>query len=337
MATYAFARVGTLTAEITSGQFVLGDTNGELVPTSKTSIPLSGFGAAAADVSFGGFKATLVATPTVGTDAVNKDYVDGVVLGTRDWKDSVRFATAAAPNAYTRVTNVITFDAVGSQSVDGIATVLNDRLLLKNGAAGADNGLYYVSTKGTGGIAEVWTRVTDADTSAEVTNGLTVATGPEGSANPNRIYILETADPITLNTTSLTFTLIGTFPTVQAGNGLANSNGVLSVNVDNVGIEISADTLQLKDDGVTYAKMQEVVANSFVANPTGSTANPQALTVGTDQMIVQREGGALTAQYPKARFDTSVPTADSGTVRQWFLRDMAGASRDRLYIGVRVT
>lgn len=39
-----------------------------------------------------------------------------------------------------------------------------------------------------------------------------------------------------------------------AGNGLSLTSGVLSVNVDNSTIEISADTLQIKNGGVSYAK-----------------------------------------------------------------------------------
>ena len=40
-----------------------------------------------------------------------------------------------------------------------------------------------------------------------------------------------------------------------AGDGLAFASGVLSVNVDDSTIEIATDTLQVKDDGISYAKM----------------------------------------------------------------------------------
>jgi len=42
---------------------------------------------------------------------------------------------------------------------------------------------------------------------------------------------------------------------VLAGDGLTRSNAVLAVNVDDTGIEIDSDTVQLKDDGVRTAKI----------------------------------------------------------------------------------
>jgi hypothetical protein len=218
----------------------------------------------ASDLSMAGFKLTNVGTPTSAADATTKAYVDALAGGF-DYKESVRLATAAAPAAYTRTSNVITFDANGSQSVDGTATVLNDRILLKNGAAGADNGIYYVSTKGTGGAAEVWTRSTDADSSAEVTAGLSVFVS-EGTTNGNTVWAITTDDAITLNTTSITFTMVGAPNTVQAGAGLVANGNALDVNVDNATIEISSDAIRVMDGSITNAKLAtDAVTNVKVA------------------------------------------------------------------------
>lgn len=48
-----------------------------------------------------------------------------------------------------------------------------------------------------------------------------------------------------------------------AGAGLGFSSGVLSVNVDDTGIEIATDTLQLKDGGITNAKVNATAAIAF--------------------------------------------------------------------------
>lgn len=90
-----------------------------------------------------------------------------VVTYTTDRAD-VRLAAAAALPAYSYAAGVITFTATGSQSVDGIATVLGDSILNPN--AGTDGGIYAVTTKGASGVAEVWTRRTDSDTGAELAN-----------------------------------------------------------------------------------------------------------------------------------------------------------------------
>ena len=74
-----------------------------------------------------------------------KVYVDTVMQGI-DPKESCVVATAAALPAYTRTTNNLTADAFGSINTAGIDgktdLALGDRVLLKNGAADADNGIY---------------------------------------------------------------------------------------------------------------------------------------------------------------------------------------------------
>jgi len=59
------------TTEILDGTIKNEDLN-------KSDIPLSGFAAAEDNVSMGGNALTNVATPTLGTDAANKSYVDGI-------------------------------------------------------------------------------------------------------------------------------------------------------------------------------------------------------------------------------------------------------------------
>ena len=55
------------------------------------------------------------------------------------------------------------------------------------------------------------------------------------------------------------------YATAIAGDGLAAGSGALSVTVDDTGIEINSDTLRLKDDGVTGAKLAPAVAGLGLA------------------------------------------------------------------------
>ena len=59
-----------------------------------STIPLSALAAATANINMGGFKVTNVGTPTTGTDATTKDYVDNLSAGL-SWKDAVRCASTA--------------------------------------------------------------------------------------------------------------------------------------------------------------------------------------------------------------------------------------------------
>ncbi|WP_198404964.1 phage tail protein [Chromobacterium violaceum] len=89
-------------------------------------------------------------------------------LAKLDGKPSVRAATTA-PIAL-----------AGLQTVDGVVLQLGDRVLVKNQAAGADNGIYVA---GTGN----WARAADANISLEVTPGLFVAV-EQGAANGGSLW-----------------------------------------------------------------------------------------------------------------------------------------------------
>lgn len=111
----------------------------------------------------------------------------------QDWKASVRVATTAN----------ITLS--GTQTIDGIACVAGDRVLVKNQTTQSANGIYVVA-------AGAWSRATDADNSgstSEVTAGMTVPIEGGGTANGGSVWLLTTQGAITLGTTSLTFTQIG--------------------------------------------------------------------------------------------------------------------------------
>lgn len=116
---------------------------------------------------------------------------NGINPEQQDWKNSVRVATTVAGTLATSFEN--------GDTVDGVVLATGDRILIKNQAAGAENGIYTVNASGAP------TRATDADASAEVTSGLSVHVS-EGTTNADTNWILTTNDPITLDTTALTFT-----------------------------------------------------------------------------------------------------------------------------------
>ena len=115
--------------------------------------------------------------------------------GNADWKDAVRAGTTAS------------ITRAGTQTIDGVALIAGDRVLVKNQTAANQNGIYVVSS-GT------WARATDADTSAEVTSGMTVRVN-EGTTLAGSLWYLSTPDPIVLDTTGLTFS--STSPGSAAG------------------------------------------------------------------------------------------------------------------------
>jgi hypothetical protein len=126
--------------------------------------------------------------------------------GALDWKDSVLCATTGALAANTRTGNVLTANANGALgALDGVTPVATNRILVKNEATQANNGLYVVTNAGAGGAPWVLTRSTDADESAEVTPNLAVMV-EQGTVNQDKIFVLDINGPVTLNTTALVFT-----------------------------------------------------------------------------------------------------------------------------------
>ena len=92
-----------------------------------------------------------------------------------------------------------------SQSIDGVAVVNPNRVLVKNQTTQSENGIYIVVDAGS------WTRSTDADTDAEVNNGmLTEITS--GTVNATTAWVLTTADSIVVGTSNLIFEELSLVP-----------------------------------------------------------------------------------------------------------------------------
>jgi hypothetical protein len=181
-----------------------------------------------ASVSLNSQKITSLADPTAAQDAATKAYVDATAQGL-DTKASVRVATTTTLPANTRSGNVLTASANGVlAAIDGVTLVVGDRVLVKNEATGANNGIYTVTSVGSGGTPWTMTRATDADTSAEVTPGMFTFV-EEGTVNTGGGWRLVTAAPITLNTTALTFTQFSSAGAYSAGTGLTLTGSVFAI------------------------------------------------------------------------------------------------------------
>lgn len=89
----------------------------------------------------------------------------------------------------------------GAQTIDGVACVAGDRVLVKDQSSGVANGIYVVSTGN-------WTRATDFDSGDEIADGTLVYVIAGGTTNGNTLWVQTTDDPLTIDTSVLAFSQV---------------------------------------------------------------------------------------------------------------------------------
>ena len=249
------------------------------VQISGRQIKNSAVGVTKLDLSTGTFDFTSavlqVATPTADSHAASKGYVDSQSQGL-DVKDSVKAAT----------TGNITLS--GTQSIDGISIVADDRVLVKDQSTASENGIYLCK-------AGAWARSDDfAAGSAEAGAFCFVE---QGTVNAENGYVC-TADKGSdiVGTNNLPFAQFSGAGQITAGSGLTKSGNTLNVQVDDSSIEIASDTLRVKASGITNAMLGGSIANAKLANSTISGvalgANLNALSAGNGISMTSYNGSA---------------------------------------------
>jgi hypothetical protein len=184
-----------------------------------------------------------------------------------DVKESVRAATTAP----------ITLS--NTQTIDGVALAVGNRVLVKDQATASQNGIYIVDSG-------AWTRALDANTDAKVNPGLFVFV-EQGTVNSDSGWILTTDAPITLDTTSLTFAQFSGAGQITAGNGLTKTGNTLNVGAG-TGIVVSADDVALT--GQALALHNLATSGIIVRTGVGSVAS-RTLTGTTNRITVTNGDG----------------------------------------------
>ena len=237
------------------------------------------------------------AAPSADSAVVNID-----VMQAQAWKAPVRVATAVALAAYTRVGNVITANATGAlAAIDGVNLVVGDRLLLQNGAAGQDNGIYVVTDLGSAGTPFILTRANDMSVSADVVSELCVVV-QDGTINGKKVYQLTTLNPIVLNTTALAFA--SSLNQVQTTE--VNANYVVTVNDTAILMDASGGNRTVTLLDITTRRQTSLdVANVGNANNAVITAaGGQTVAGGATYNVASHKGVRIVA--PKAGTDWQV-------------------------------
>lgn len=225
---------------------------------------------------------TGLSSPVNPTDAANKSYVDAASAGL-----SVKQAGRAATTG-----SNITLSGGAPSTLDGLTLVANDRILVKDQADNTQNGIYYVSTLGTGSNG-TWTRTTDADTGAELTTGTYIFIS-SGTTNANAAYTMVTQGTITIGSSAIVWALFSQTTSIDAS--------------DITGQIIAS---QIQDAAINTAKFASGLTPVEILGTLPVSGNFAGRTVflTTDSKLYRYNGSSFVASVPTVDLTGTITTA----------------------------
>jgi len=270
--TSAFTAVSTIpNAGLTNSSITIGSTSIALGASTST---LSGL-----------TTVTVTQDPTASLQLSTKQYVDNQVATVSNTTFHTASAAATTANLTATYNNGTagvgaTLTNSGAQAafaVDGYTASLNDRILVKDQTTGAQNGIYTVTTLGSGSTNWVLTRATDFNT---------VGTGPNfietgastfingGTTWGSTSWVMNTTGTITVGTTALVWVQTSSSGNITVSAPITktgNTIGLGTVGVANGGTGLTTLTAY----GLLYA-----ASTSSVGQISPSTSGYPLLSTG---------------------------------------------------------
>ena len=199
-----------------------------------------------------------------------------------DYKQAVRVITQ---------TN-ITLSGGAPDTVDGISLAVEDRVLVAGQGTGSQNGIYVVTTLGSGSNG-TWTRSTDTNTTGSLQAGATVMV-TEGGVYADTQWKLTTNNPITIGSTALVWEQNSAF---AFGNIYANGTAVLANVVGDVLTVDPGTNITITGNATAKSVTISVIDSPQFSGTLNVTGNANVGNLGTAGLIVATgniTGGNLT-------------------------------------------
>ena len=194
----------------------------------------------------GGSVRTLTVQDKNGTIALLSD-VTGLIT-----KEPARAKTIAALPTYTK-----TGSGVGAYleatangplpAIDGVTLIVNDRILVNSDGSSSDvdNGIYTVTSLGSAGTPWRITRATDLDEDNEYVANVFIFI-EEGTICADTGWVVNTNNPIIVDTTATTWIQFSSAGIIIAGAGLFKTGNTIDVIGSTNSIQVNAGNIQVK-------------------------------------------------------------------------------------------
>ena len=163
-----------------------------------------------------------------------------------DYKQATRVVTVAN----------ITLSGGAPATVDGVSLSANNRILVTAQSTGSQNGIYLVSTVGSGSNG-TWVRTNDANDTGEIEAGMIVMV-TEGSVYADTQWKLITDDPITIGSTALTFTQNYSANSISGGTSNVTVYSNANVTISSAG---TSNVLIVSSTGLVVAGTVSATGN----------------------------------------------------------------------------
>jgi hypothetical protein len=270
--------------------------------TAVTALDVATLGVTTANITTANITAgTVTTSPVSANDLVNKSYVDTIVASGIHFHEPVRVESPINLNAtYDNGTAGVgaTLTNAGTQValvIDGITMVVADRVLVYEQTDQTQNGVYVVTSIGSGSTNWILTRSSDTDTYGfagpdTLSEGSTFFV-QQGATGAGETYTCNTIGTITFGTTNITFAQISSAQIYSAGTGLTLSGTQFSItNTGTAGTYGSASQVpvfvtnaqgQVTSVTNTAIAITSAAVSGLAASATTDTTNASNITTGT--------------------------------------------------------
>ena len=243
---------------------------------------------------------TLHADPTNPMHAATKQYVDTLMA-----------AGGIPPFGPARVRTTGNITLSGTQTIDGVAVIAGDRVLVAAQTTGSQNGIYVVA-------AGAWSRATDADANAEFNPARQVFV-QEGTLYGFTTWGVGNSSVPVVGTDTITFVQVGGAAQYTAGNGLTLTGTQFSVVGTSGRIVVSGAGVDLASGIVSPGTYTKVTVDTYGRVTLGATAVPsdigaQAADATLTALAAYNTNGFLVQTAADTFVGRSIATADSGRI-----------------------